>query len=269
MEAAVRNKSLLNSLNHKITETIRRPVPTILTLSMGRRAKPEIAARCSRKVLHYPTETFYTFYKELYQDGVFWEEIKNKLNDAKSVDKKVSGWINFDAGSTLYILARIFKPKIIVETGVGPGGSTSFLLNALQKNEEGILYSIDLPGFDSLYYPNIGKHYDVHVPTGFTTGWLVPQRLRNRWTLILGNTKTELPKLLEKLSAIDIFIHDSLHTYDHMMFEYSTAWPHLPKGGLLLSDDVNPYWSLAFPDFCRAKKSRFCLVDSLGITMKL
>ena len=56
-----------------------------------------------------------------------------------------------------------------------------------------------------------------------------------------------LPAVLQDVGMIDIFIHDSLHTYDHMLFEYRTAWPHLRPGGILLSDDTD--WNRAFPTF--------------------
>ena len=46
---------------------------------------------------------------------------------------------------------------------------------------------------------------------------------------------------------MDAFFHDSLHTFDHMTFEYRTAWPFLRPGGVLLSHDV--HWNRAFPRF--------------------
>jgi hypothetical protein len=54
------------------------------------------------------------------------------------------------------------------------------------------------------------------------------------------------------LGSIDIFIHDSEHSYENMMFEYMTAWDHLKEGGILLSDDTN--LNKAFSDFS-AKES--------------
>lgn len=189
--------------------------------------------------------------------------------EAKLEDQQLGGWLRLDIFPYLYILCRIFKPKTIVETGVGPGGSSAFILNALEKNNSGHLYSIDLPEHDSVYYPSIGKKYNVHISEEFSTGWLVHPRLRKNWTIILGDAKSELPKLL-KNRAIGMFIHDSLHTYEHMMFEYEMAWKSLTKGGLLLSDDVNEYWSLAFIDFCNAKKLTFCIIyNRLGITKKI
>jgi hypothetical protein len=52
-------------------------------------------------------------------------------------------------------------------------------------------------------------------------GWIVPKSLRERWTLILGKVEDKLPSLLDEFEAIDVFYHDSLHTYEHMMFEYN------------------------------------------------
>ena len=54
----------------------------------------------------------------------------------------------------------------------------------------------------------------------------------------MGKAEELLPPLLEELGAIDLFLHDSLHTYEHMLFEFRTAWPHLNSGGLLLAHDV-------------------------------
>ena len=60
--------------------------------------------------------------------------------------------------------------------------------------------------------------------------------------------QSEIPKQFLLLNKeIDIFIHDSDHTYKNMMFEYDISWPHIKKGGLLISDDVES--SNAFYDF--------------------
>jgi len=55
-----------------------------------------------------------------------------------------------------------------------------------------------------------------------------------------------------------------------MMFEYIVAYKHLKRGGLLLSHDVTPYWSLAFIDFCRQKHIPYHVVyGDLGIAKKI
>jgi hypothetical protein len=143
-----------------------------------------------------------------------------------------------------YVTARALRPRYIVETGVGAGISDMFYLEALKDNGEGELHSIDLPR-QSYNIPE-GTHRDF-IPEEKDPGWLVPQNLRSRWHLYLGDAKIELPRLVERLGTIDIFMHDREHTYEFMMFEFRTAWPHLRKGGVLLSDDIS--WNKSFNDF--------------------
>lgn len=122
---------------------------------------------------------------------------------------------------------------MIVETGVASGISSTYILQALEDNGKGMLYSIDI---------------NSHI-LGDTkpVGWIVPEKLRRRWRLIIGDSNEKLPLLLDELTTIDIFVHDSLHTYEHMLWEYRTAWPYIKKGGLLLSDDTQG--NNAFKDF--------------------
>lgn len=135
-----------------------------------------------------------------------------------------------------YAAVRALAPDCIVETGVANGVSSSYLLLALRKNERGRLHSIGLPD-------------PVFLPPGRDPGWLVPQWLRAPWQVHLGDAREILPGLLTQLGNIDIFIHDSLHTYDHMTWEFETAYPRLRSGGLLFSDDA--LWNNSFYDFAR------------------
>jgi predicted O-methyltransferase YrrM len=135
-----------------------------------------------------------------------------------------------------YAAVRALAPDCVIETGVASGVSSSYLLLALQKNGRGHLHSI-------------GRADPVFLPQGKETGWLVPQWLRRQWRVHLGDARDILPSLLGELGDIDIFIHDSMHTYDHMMWEFETAYPHIRPGGLLLSDDA--LWNAAFNDFSR------------------
>ena len=82
-----------------------------------------------------------------------------------------------------------------------------------------------------------------------------PRRLRRHWHLCIGDSKRLLPSLLEQLREVDLFHHDSLHTYDHMMWEYETAFPWLSPTGVLSSHDVNATLSLRRP--FRPVRSRF------------
>lgn len=83
---------------------------------------------------------------------------------------------------------------------------------------------------------------------------MVPNDLRRRWTLILGDSRLELSRLLHSLSSsVDVFFHDSEHSYHHMMWEYTSVLPWLAHGGLLISDDIS--FNTAFWDFCAAAEA--------------
>jgi hypothetical protein len=152
------------------------------------------------------------------------------------------GAIGYTEGVYLYAVLRTLRPEVVVETGVANGFSTAFSLLALQANGAGHLHSVDLPR-------EVGREYEpgtfyegegrAGIPPGSEPGWLIPQPLKERWTLILGRSQEELPPLLEQLGTVDVFMHDSEHSFDCMWFEFNAAWPALRPGGALISDDVN------------------------------
>ena len=162
------------------------------------------------------------------------------------------GAIGYTEGVYLYAVLRKLQPRIAVETGVANGFSTAFSLLALDRNGGGELHSVDLPrelGRDyeaGTFYEGEGR---AGIPPGAEPGWLIPAELKGPWTLVLGRTQDELPPLLERLGAIDSFMHDSEHSFDCMWFEFNEAWPRLREDGVLLSDDVNS--TEAFPRFAR------------------
>ena len=163
--------------------------------------------------------------------------------------------LDIESGLLLYVLARALKPEVVVETGVASGISSSFILKALDKNGRGRLYSIDL-------------HYreGVAVPFGKELGWIIPEELRYRWSLNLGESIKVLPKLLDELGSVNIFLHDSRHTYKTMMSEYIIVWSFL-KDGVLLSDDVA--CNDAFLDFADSVKQKPIIVKRIGAIRKI
>jgi len=139
-----------------------------------------------------------------------------------------------------YAVARAMEPDIVVETGVANSISTTYLLLALEKNKKGTLHSIEVGDTSFL-------------PPGRAPGWVVPHWLHARWHLHLTAAETLLPHLLQQLGSIDLFIHDSLHTYEQMWLAFDLAYSHLRLGGLLLADDA--LWNSAFLDFARRVKT--------------
>lgn len=152
----------------------------------------------------------------------------------------------------LYAALRILRPRVVVETGCFTGWDTTVILAALARNDLGHLHTIDLPGYadrrpDHAQFQASLSHGGL--PRELGPGFLVPDELQDRWSLELGNARQLLPRLLRRVPAIDVFFHDSEHSYEHMMWEYTTVFPHLDaRKGLLISDDLS--FNTAFWDFC-------------------
>jgi predicted O-methyltransferase YrrM len=158
----------------------------------------------------------------------------------------------------LYLLVRAIRPQTVVETGVLYGASSAHILAALTANGAGRLYSVDLP------------HEAGEPPVNY----LVPDDIRDPWHLIQGDSRRELPRLLERLGKIDCFHHDSLHTFEHMTWEYRTVLPYLPPGGVLSSHDVLITHSLreifrpnAFQVFCDQQNLRWTAYQNHGFAI--
>ena len=160
-----------------------------------------------------------------------------------------TGRLGYEEGIRIYALVRKLRPLVAVETGVCNGFSTAFVLLALQRNDAGELHSIDLPEVVGADYEP-GRFWEgkqgAAIPPGKEPGWMIPAELRARWRLTVGRSQEELPSLLERLGAIDLFVHDSEHSYECMDFEFRAAWPALRDGGALVADDWN--WNAAFDE---------------------
>jgi predicted O-methyltransferase YrrM len=138
-----------------------------------------------------------------------------------------------------YALFRELRPKVIVETGTATGSMTSYMLAALEANGAGRLISIDIP-------PQAGRlTMDVTVDRS-DIGYWIPEALRHRWDYRIGDAKVLLPRVMAE-EQVDVFVHDSLHTRTHMLFEYAVARCLMRDGTLIVSDDI--LWNNAFDDF--------------------
>jgi hypothetical protein len=136
-----------------------------------------------------------------------------------------------------YAIARIRRPKLIIETGVHDGLGSTALLRAVQRNasegHEGELVSFDVAS---------------------TAGWLIPDWLRSYHKLVIGNALTELPAAIGD-RPVGLFIHDSDHRYAHETAEFDLISARTEPGSVLLSD--NAHGGTAFRDFCKRRGLEF------------
>lgn len=164
--------------------------------------------------------------RELEQDGDLRRSITRRLRSHGDRNRTAGygrrlGW---------YAVARLTRPKLIVETGIHDGLGSAVLLRALQRNaadgHDGRLLAFDIR-------PDIG--------------WLIEDGLRDRYEVCIGDTERSLPQQLAARS-VDMFVHDSDHSYYHETFEFETVLSRATVGAALISD--NPHGTTAFTDFC-------------------
>jgi Methyltransferase domain len=136
-------------------------------------------------------------------------------------------WNDGDAGllRAIWCLTRHLRPKNVVETGVARGLSSRFILEALEENRTGHLWSIDHPPLE----------WELRSQIGVAVG----DRFPDRWSYISGSSRRRLPGLLSQLGRIDLFIHDSLHSEHNVRFEIDRAWVALRPGGAIVIDDID------------------------------
>ncbi len=147
--------------------------------------------------------------------------------------------------SLVNVVVRLTKPRVMVETGVARGFTSAITLAAMRDLGHGHLYSVDLPALE------FGRRVRV--------GEAVPEYLRTDWTIELGPSRLVLRDLLPRVRPVDVFLHDSDHSYPYQLSEYRLAWPHIRQGGILLSDDVH---NTAFVRFAGEVGVRPCLLGT-------
>ena len=131
--------------------------------------------------------------------------------------------------ATLYALTRWQRPAVVVESGGFIGMSSAFILKALV--DEGL---------------TTAKLHSIEWSEECEQGALIPDELRPQFVPLRGKVE-DFSERDQLPSSIDMFLHDSSHSYRHMLWEFRAFWPRLRNGGLLVSHDVN--LNAAFPEF--------------------
>jgi hypothetical protein len=92
------------------------------------------------------------------------------------------------------------------------------------------------------------KLYSIELSEDCEQGALIPEELRSSGGFAPMRGRIEdLLKGDQLPRSIDMFLHDSSHSYQHMRWEFRQFWPRLRDGGLLVSHDVQ--MNAAFPEF--------------------
>jgi len=117
-----------------------------------------------------------------------------------------------------WVIVRVRKPALTVETGILNGLGSRTILRALERNAaEGS--------------PGRLVSFDVVEGSGKT---LVPDGMRAAWTPVYEGTPEALAPQLAG-TPIDFFIHDSVQSHEHLVAEVEAALPLLAPKAILMT----------------------------------
>lgn len=123
--------------------------------------------------------------------------------------------VRFGRRAGWYALARVMQPEHIIETGTDKGLGSCAIAAALLRNGHGRLTTMDVN-------PD--------------SGYLVTGKYAEVVDRVLGNS---VDLLKNEDSPVDLFLHDSLHTFEHETAEFEAVAPRLAPGAVVLSDNAH------------------------------
>ena len=129
-----------------------------------------------------------------------------------------------------YAMVRAMEPDNVVETGTHLGLGSCVIAAALLRNGHGRLTTIDI---DS------------------DAGYLIDEP----WASVIDRRTGSSVKELATMRDVDMFLHDSLHTYEYETEELTAVEPNLRADAIILSD--NAHDSAALSDWAERTGRRY------------
>lgn len=148
---------------------------------------------------------------------------------------KGSGAVSPGDFAVLYAVTRAARPTRVLETGTRAGVSTSAFAHALKENGDGgVVHTVDWArGMNAE-----GESYRHQV------GELIPPEVEGQVRFHQADVRETLPTLLEEL-APNLVLFDDVHYPEHHAWEARTALSTLPRGTIVMCDDVTVGWARA------------------------
>jgi predicted O-methyltransferase YrrM len=185
------------------------------TYAITERCKANLAASLA-SVLNVPHAEISAYFTEIEQDDRLKAHFRHLWY---SHPEKYRTDDNQDIGRRVvwYAIARVKKPKVIVETGVDQGMGAVVLCAALMHNQ--------MQGYSGRYFGT-----DINPQAGF----YLKDVFSNYGQILYGDSIESLNKLDEK---IDLFINDSDHSAEYEAAEYETIKRKLATNAIILGDN--------------------------------
>jgi predicted O-methyltransferase YrrM len=160
-----------------------------------------------------PIRTVRGWMKELENDDQLFRHVTTRLatSPRRRISAKEPRW-----GRRLgwYALIRALEPEHVVETGTHLGLGSCAIAAALLRNGHGHLTTID-----------------IDADAGHLIG--------GQWASVVDRRTGDSIEVLDGLTDVEVFLHDSLHTYDYETGELSAVERHLSHDAVILSDNAH------------------------------
>ena len=187
-------------------------------------------------------------------ERAFITQIDREVESGKSFKfKSQSDKLSTARLDVLHAVLLSKKMDLIIETGTQNAFSAWYICELLERlniKEECKFYSFDVEQNDRMDVEDESTFVVLQSPTR-------------------DNFRKMSLQLVSKQEKV-LFFHDSDHSYENMIFEFSWAWDQL-KSEVLVSDDVHN--NSAFMDFFRNRKAQtiFCELETgkvIGIAIR-
>ena len=228
-----------------------RPIKTIRTIFSLERLLGTIWVELNKA-------KFDNFINRIGEDKDLLVESKNFEKNFKKEKKEtiknlpISGGLKGSTGGgggnefILYYIVRHLKPNIVLESGVSAGISSRSILEALEKNKKGELYSSDL---------------QLHLEKK-DIGILVKKELHHRWKLFDKGDAVNLPIILNQINEIDIVYYDSEKSYSGKKIFFDRILSNFTPKIIIVDDIDRDYW---FRDFTKKNSYDHIVIGNVGM----
>src|SRR4051812_44892469 len=193
------------------------------TYSITERCKLSLAASLA-SILDAPYTEIASYFAEIEAD----DQLRSHFNNLWSAHpEKYRTDNNQEVGRRIvwYAIARLKKPKVIVETGVDQGMGSVVLCSALMRNQ-------------MLGYP--GRYFGTDINPN--AGFYLREAYARYGKILYGDSIQSLRELDEQ---VDLFINDSDHSAEYEAAEYDTIKSKLTSDTIILGDNSHVTSKLA------------------------
>ncbi|MEG4857831.1 class I SAM-dependent methyltransferase [Microcoleus sp. K1-B6] len=154
-------------------------------------------------------------------------DLEENIATIEQVKKSTGFSVGYPGWNLIYYLLMIHLERDrfnhIVETGTNYGCTTIILAQAIQDSQtDGVVHTIEIDH----------ENYQKAISN------FVEAKLNHLVKPICGDSKIELPKIVNDLDIIRLAFLEGCHLLEDVIFEFETIYPKLSPGSIVIFDNT-------------------------------